>query len=110
MAFIKIARLPVKEPREKWKGRFFHSKKMTFAYYDVRAGASIHEHSHSNDEVWHVIKGRIRITVAGKSKSLGPGSAAIVPPHTKHSVKALTAARAIVVDYPRRRSIGDVEL
>jgi len=110
MAFINPAKLRVKEPRDGWKGRFFHSKKMTFAYYDVSAGALIHEHSHANDEVWNVIEGRIRITVAGKAKTLGPGSAAVVPPHTKHSVKALTDARAIVVDHPLRKAIGGVKL
>jgi hypothetical protein len=36
---IHTSRLEVKEPREGWKGRFFHSQKMTFAYYAVEAGA-----------------------------------------------------------------------
>jgi hypothetical protein len=29
---IDTNRLEVKEPREGWKGRFFHSQNMTFAY------------------------------------------------------------------------------
>jgi len=33
----------------------------------------------------------------------GPGFVAIVPPNTTHEVKALTAGKAIVVDYPLRR-------
>ena len=41
---------------------------------------------------------------------VGPGGAAVVPPDTVHSVKAITDARAIVVDHPRRDSIGAVEL
>ena len=48
MAFIDTNQLSVKEPREGWKGCFFHSRDMTFAYYVVEAGAWIHEHSHSN--------------------------------------------------------------
>jgi len=32
----------------------------------------------------------------------GPGCAAVVPPDTSHSARALEACRAIVVDYPLR--------
>ena len=83
---------------------------MTFAYYTVKAGAWIHGHSHPNDEVWNIIDGRLEITIAGKTQVAGPGCAAIVPPDTAHSVKALTDVRAIVVDYPRRHSIGAIAL
>ena len=40
----------------------------------------------------------------------GAGCAAIIPPNAAHSVKALTDVRAIVVDYPRRNSIGGIAL
>ncbi len=39
----------------------------------------------------------------------GPGSVAIVPPNTAHSVKALSDGRSIVVDYPLRDSVGGVD-
>jgi quercetin dioxygenase-like cupin family protein len=110
VTFIDTTRLGVKEPREGWRGRFFHSRNMTFAYYTVEAGAWIHQHSHPNDEVWNVVEGELEITIAGEVRVVGPGGAAVVPPDTVHSVKALTAARAIVVDHPRRDSIGGVEL
>ena len=110
MTFIDTSRLSVKEPREGWTGRFFHSRNMTFAYYTVEAGAWIHEHSHPNDEVWNVIDGQLEITIAGETHVAGPGCAVVVPPDTVHSLKALTAVRAIVVDQPRRDSIGGIDL
>jgi quercetin dioxygenase-like cupin family protein len=108
--FIDTNQLSTKEPREGWKGRFFHSQNMTFAYYAVEAGAWIHEHSHPNDEVWNVIDGQLEITIAGETRVAGPGCAAVVPPDTPHSVKALTDVRAIVVDQPRRHSIAGIDL
>jgi quercetin dioxygenase-like cupin family protein len=102
MTFIDTNHLNVKEPRAGWKGRFFHSQNMTFAYYAVAAGAWIHEHSHANDEVWNVIDGELEIKIAAETQVAGPGGAVVVPPDTAHSVKALTDARAVVVDYPRR--------
>ncbi len=110
MALIETSRLNVKEPREGWSGRFFHSQNMTFAYYTVKAGAWIHEHSHPNDEVWNIIDGQLELTIAGKTQMAGPACAAVIPPNTAHSVKALTDVRAIVVDYPRRNSIGGIDL
>jgi unsaturated pyranuronate lyase len=108
--FIDTSRLAVKEPREGWIGRFFHSENMTFAYYAVAAGARIHEHAHENDEVWNVVEGQLEITIAGTTAVAGPGHAAVVPPNTMHSVRALTDVRAIVVDHPRRASIGGIDL
>jgi quercetin dioxygenase-like cupin family protein len=83
---------------------------MTFAYYTVAAGAWIHEHSHPHDEVWNVIDGELEITIASETQVAGAGCAAMIPPNTAHSVKALTDVRVIVVDYPRRDSIGGIAL
>jgi quercetin dioxygenase-like cupin family protein len=110
MPFVDTSRLSVKEPREGWKGRFFHSRNMTLANYTVQAGASLHEHSHPNDEVWNVIEGRLEITIDGETRVVGPGGAAVVPPGTAHSLKALAEVQAIVVDHPRRDKIGGIEL
>ena len=110
VTFIETSNLSIKEVREGRKGRFFHSPNMTFAYYAVKAGAWIHEHSHPNDEVWNILDGQVEITIAGETRVAGRGCAAIVPPDTAHSLKALTDLRAIVVDYPRRTSIGGIAL
>ena len=110
MTFIDTNQLSAKEPRDGWKGCYFHSRNMTFAYYSVEAGAWIHEHSHPNDEVWNVLEGQLEFTIGGQSQVVGPGCAVVVPPDTAHAAKALTDVRAIVVDHPRRHSLGGVEL
>jgi quercetin dioxygenase-like cupin family protein len=110
VGFIDTDQLTAMEPREGWNGRFFHSENMTFAYYTVGAGAWIHEHSHPSDEVWNVIEGELEMTIGPETRVVGSGGAAVVPPDTVHSAKARTAVRAIVVEYPRRHSIGGVDL
>jgi quercetin dioxygenase-like cupin family protein len=110
MPFIDANQLKVKEPLPGWKGRYFHSDHMTFAYYTVEAGASIHEHSHPNEETWHFIEGEFEVTLDGQKRVCGPGSAAVVPANTVHRVTALSAARAIVVDHPRRDSVGGIRI
>jgi quercetin dioxygenase-like cupin family protein len=49
-----------------------------------------------------VIEGELELTTDGVSQIARPGLVAIVPAGVRHSVKALTDGRAIIVDYPLR--------
>lgn len=102
MPVIDVAALRVTERLPGWFGRYFHSPNMTFAHYDFRRGSSIHEHSHPEEEVYEVLEGELEITVDGVAAVIRPGIVAIVPGNARHSVKALTDGRAIIVDHPRR--------
>jgi quercetin dioxygenase-like cupin family protein len=110
MAFVDTHALAVKAPLPGWRGRFFDSEHLTFGCYDVEPGASIHEHEHPNEEIWYIIEGRLEFTIGNETRIAGPGEAALVPGHTRHRVTALTDARVIVVDHPRRTAIGNVRL
>jgi quercetin dioxygenase-like cupin family protein len=103
MTFIDIANLAAIERLPGWRGRYFDSPSMTFAHYEFDAGASIHEHSHPQEEVWQIIEGEVEMTIGGATQRAGPGFAGIVPPDTPHAVRAISSGKAIVVDYPLRR-------
>ena len=79
---------------------------MTFAHYDFTEGASIHEHYHAQEEVWEVIEGELEVTIDGQAHVARAGVVAIVPGGVRHSVRALTNGRAIIVDYPLRHDLG----
>ena len=102
MPFIDITQLPVRERLPGWFGRYFHSASMTFAHYEFVRGATIHEHFHPEEEVYEVIEGELEITVEGESQVASEGFAAIVPAGARHSVKALSDGRAIIIDHPVR--------
>jgi hypothetical protein len=59
MPFVDVSKLPVTERLPGWNGRYFHSRMMTFAHYDFARGSSIHEHFHSQEEVYEVIEGEL---------------------------------------------------
>jgi quercetin dioxygenase-like cupin family protein len=103
MPFIDTNAMEPWERRPGWKGRIYHSANMTFAHWDFTKGSSIHEHHHPNEEVWYVIDGELEITVGGETCVGGPGTVAIVPIDTPHSVVALSDGRALVADHPVRR-------
>jgi unsaturated pyranuronate lyase len=102
MAFIDTTKLKVIERKPGWHGRYFDSPSMTFAHYDFEKGSSIHEHAHPEEEVWQVLDGELEIKIGSVKKRVGPGSVGIVPPNTRHKVRALSDGRAIVTDTPRR--------
>ncbi|HZY98144.1 MAG TPA: cupin domain-containing protein [Candidatus Baltobacteraceae bacterium] len=102
MAIIDTRDLPVIERKRGWYGRYFNSPNMTFGHYEFDEGAIIDEHAHPQEEVWHVIEGKLELTIGGETFVAAGGFVAIVPPNTAHAVKALTAGKAIVVDHPIR--------
>ncbi len=106
MPFIDTRNLKVIERLPGWHGRYFHSPSMTFAHYDFKRYASIHEHFHPQEEVYEVIEGELEITIDGVAEIARAGVVAIVPANARHSVKALTDGRAIIVDYPLRPEFG----
>ena len=106
MPIVDTSSLKVVERLPGWHGRFFHSPSMTFAHYDFTRGSSIHEHFHPQEEVWEVIEGEVEVTIDGVAQIVRPGLVAIVPGNVRHSVKALTDGRAIIVDYPLRGDLG----
>jgi quercetin dioxygenase-like cupin family protein len=106
MPFVDTSRLDVIERLPGWYGRYFHSPSMTFAHYDFVGGSSIHEHFHPQEEVWEVIEGEIELTIEGVPHIARPGVVGIVPGNVRHSVKALTDGKAIIVDYPLRPDVN----
>ena len=106
MPFVDTVGLKVVERLPGWMGRYFHTGSMTFAHYDFAAGSSIHEHHHPEEEVYEVIEGELEVTIDGISQIAKPGVVAIVPANSRHSVKALTDGRLIVVDHPSRPDFG----
>jgi mannose-6-phosphate isomerase-like protein (cupin superfamily) len=79
---------------------------MTFAHYDIEAGATpLHEHQHEQEEVWHIVEGEIALSIGGEEQVLSAGCVAVVPPHTSHGARPLAACRAIIADYPLRANL-----
>jgi quercetin dioxygenase-like cupin family protein len=103
MPFLDTSTLTVIERLPGWRGRYFHSANMTFAHYEFDRGASIHEHFHLQEEVYEVIEGELELTIDGVAQVARPGVVGIVPANARHSVKALTDGKAIIVDYPLRK-------
>ena len=109
MPFIDESEMLRGAPLPGWSGRFFHSEHMTFALWEISADAAdLHEHDHVQEEVWNIVEGEVVLVVDGRERRLGPGTAAVVPPNTRHAVRTVGACRVIVTDYPVRHQLPGV--
>lgn len=79
---------------------------MTFAYYEIDAGATLHRHSHENEEVWHVTAGVLDMIVGEQSLSVAAGNAVVIEGGVEHEAVAREYCRSVVVDHPRRVEFG----
>jgi quercetin dioxygenase-like cupin family protein len=108
MPFIVPSELPQHELLPGWLARFFHSEHMTFSYTEVAAQGSVHRHRHLEEEVWHIIEGDVEMSLGDATRVVHAGEAVVVPSDVEHSARAVTAFRAIVVDFPLRDSVAGV--
>ena len=59
-------------------------------------GAFVPEHRHPHEQIAHVVRGRLRLTLAGTAHDLNPGESLYIPGDVPHSAHALE--ETLVVD------------
>lgn len=102
MTFFHVDELEKKELIPGFTGRFVHTSHMTFACWDIEAGAELPEHSHPHEQVVNMIEGEFELVIDGERKICYPGSMAVIPPDAVHSGRAVTRCRILDVFYPVR--------
>lgn len=92
-------------PREVFPGfigRFIHTDNMTFAYWEVKKGSALPEHSHLHEQVVNMLEGEFEILLEGVSNHLSSGMILSIPSHAKHAGRAITDCKILDVFYPVR--------
>lgn len=107
MAFENLENIKEKEPVPGFRVKFVHSENMTFAYWNIDAGAELPEHSHPHEQVANPIEGEFELTVGGESKVIKAGDVIVIPGNTPHSGKAVTNCRILDVFHPVRKDYRD---
>jgi mannose-6-phosphate isomerase-like protein (cupin superfamily) len=63
------------------------SRNLAVTWVDVAPGAKQKSHSHEDSEqVYVIVRGSGRMTVAGDQEQVGPGDLVFIPPATDHSI------------------------
>jgi len=71
-------------------GKFVHSDDMTLAYWNIKAGSSLPEHSHFHKQIAQVIEGQFELIVDGEAHMMGPGDVLEIGGDVPHSGRAIT--------------------
>ena len=102
VGFNELARLEEKELVPGFNVRFVHTETMTFAYWNISAGAELPEHSHVHEQVANPLQGAFELTINGESRIIEPGMVAVIPSNSVHSGKAITDCKILDVFHPVR--------
>ena len=102
MKLINLADIEEKKMLPGLHVRFVHSENMTFAYWNIDAGAALPDHKHPHEQVVNIIEGELELTLAGKTELIRPGTVVVIPPGVPHAGKARTDCRVIDVFHPVR--------
>ena len=92
--------IPALRPYKIWKGataRAVHGERLTMAVVDVDPDQNVPEHSHDNEQLGFVLRGKITMTIAGEARTLSVGETYCIPANAPHSA-ATGPEGATVVD------------
>lgn len=76
-------------------GRLITGEQVELGILRYRAGTGAEPHAHPQEQIFVVVKGRMRISMDGEVAEIGPGEAALMPPNVPHSVAALEDSEVI---------------
>src|SRR5205823_14964794 len=72
-------------------------ERMTLHEITIAAGGAVPSHTHPHEQTGYVSRGRVRFTIGGEERELGPGDGYHVPGELPHPVGALEDAICIDV-------------
>jgi quercetin dioxygenase-like cupin family protein len=79
-----------------------HGVNVTIAKFYLAKGAVVPEHSHVNEQIALLVRGRLRFIYPDHDQIVEAGQMIATPPSIRHSVEALEESLAIDVFAPRR--------
>jgi len=82
--------------------KVIHSDRMTVANFDMRKGAQVPLHSHDNEQISTVWKGRVCFHIGGKDQIVEAGEAVAIPSNVVHGADALEDSVCLEVFVPGR--------
>jgi quercetin dioxygenase-like cupin family protein len=71
-------------------GKFIHTEDMTLAYWDIKKGSVLPEHTHMHTQIAQVISGEFAMTIGGEGHIYRAGNVVEIPGDVPHSGTALT--------------------
>jgi len=92
--------------KEKISNTFFrqmiYGDKVMVSKLEIKKGNVVPEHSHENEQITWIIKGKLHFKIDGKEMDIGSGEVLVIPSNIKHEAVALEDTIDIDIFSPRR--------
>lgn len=82
--------------------RIIWGQNQNLALFVFKKGCHVSAHQHLSEQVTQVVKGSLRLIVAGEEVTLGTGEVLVIPPNTDHEAFADEDAEVMDSFSPRR--------
>ena len=76
-------------------GGLITGEQVEVGWLSYKAGEGAAEHAHPHEQILVVLRGRVRMTIAGAAHELGPRQAAHMPPNVPHKLDALADSEVL---------------
>jgi quercetin dioxygenase-like cupin family protein len=81
--------LPVETVLPGIERRVVHGERQTMVRYTYEPGSVFPSHSHPEEQITVVVRGRIAFEIAGQRIELGPGEVAVIPGGVPHGATVI---------------------
>lgn len=72
------------------KGKFIHGESLSWAFWQIDAGAEVPRHQHVHEQMMHVVSGRFEFEIEGEKRICEAGEVVCIASNQWHYGKALT--------------------
>lgn len=85
MASYSVKDISPKKLAEGVAVRIIHGERMSIGFFTIAKGAGVPTHSHPNEQIGTVLKGKMEFTIAGEKHVVSAGGAYLMPSGVVHS-------------------------
>ena len=97
VGFSKFADLPGEQISEKISRRILSGDQAMLVWWSVGAGVHVEPHSHPNEQIVWMLKGKMEFRFGSEQRGCGPGDVVVIPGGVEH--EAWFREDAEVIDF-----------
>ena len=97
-----LEKIEAREVLPGFLGKFIHTETMTYAYWTIKKNAVLPRHSHHNEQITNLIKGKFELTIGSKTILCTPGQIVTIPANVEHGGTALEESIIVDIFSPKR--------
>ena len=83
--------------------KYLTADRVTIAQFELKRGGVVPRHSHENEQISHVLSGKLQFTINGQPVVVGAGELLQIPSWVEHEVAVLEDTVVIDVFSPIRQ-------